>query len=273
MNHSPRFRLRSLTLAVLILTVLAALLRCLAFCFAFDRDPGYFAPGVIPTLLYIVTAVGVIVPLIYLVLLRFAKAETFTMPGGQFRTLPEWCLSIAVAACMLAAAFGEIRILLSSDASPVFPLVRLVLALGALPYFLIRRPARGAIVSGVSAVFYLLSVLITDYFDWTVTTNSPVKQGTVFGALAVAFFILNDLHRYTGDARPGRAFVSYSLAALFGVSVGASAVVAAFCGEIIQPITVLRSLPLLALGADAFSRLLLPQSAISAPSDISSKEE
>lgn len=236
------------------LTLLAALLRSLAFATAFDSVVGYFDANIFSTLLYIVIAMAVAGAIAHAVIIpRVSRTELRLIPdtakGSALVRLGGLLVALAYAAC---AAYELMTVL--AVGADVYTLLFLASSLLAIPYFLLP-PTKVTAWFGLAAPAFCILSLITEYFDRYVPMNSPIKLMQQCTALAIVLFLLTEFNALAGNPQPKRALPLGYLAAFFAISNGVSSIVAALTDAAIPLHYVVRAVVMLALGLYVAARL------------------
>ena len=251
--------------AVFALAVTATLLRTPALCLFFDRTAGYCDPNPFSTLLYIVIALFLLLCVAYAVAApRCEKKQRLAVapdPTAESRLVR--AASLLTALTFIAAAIGEAA--LSSAASNPARL-RMLGAVLAAVYFAVGKKQK-LILLGLGAHLYCVFVLITEYFDWTIPMNSPLKIMQQIAMIAALLFMTAELSHLNGSRRSVRYTACAALAAFFGLSNGVSLIAACLVGGIVRSDMLLHSLPALAIALYAASRLFVSHS-IDIPVDL-----
>lgn len=236
--------LRGALAATLGLSLLAAVLRSLAFVTTFDRAVGYFDRGIIPTLLYIVIVLALAGILIFAVACR-RNALNLPSPARKQRSL---LLSIAAGALGAVLAFAGVWDVLAfaSGASPLV-LVRGLAAALAIPYFLFYTNKR-TLSFGLAAHLYCLLLLVAEYFDRYVPMNSPVKTMQQFALVTLMLYLVCEMYTAMGTVRPIRTAVFGLLSVFLCITGGISCIVAGIAGDILSRDYLIGAIVLLALG-------------------------
>lgn len=272
MQIHPRKLYRCFSLGVLGLTALAVLMRTLSLCFFFDRSVGYVDKGFIPTLLYITLPLFVLMCLAYGFLAsKSEKAERIAIAPDEAATTP----FIRAASLLCAVTFTGVAVveLLVFGVDGIASVVRYPAAIIAALYFALPLQKR-LLPAGLGVMAYAVSAVASEYFDWTVTLNSPIKLMQEASLMAATLFILVELGHVNHTRRSVRFTVCTALALFCGVTNGFSLVTAALAGGIVKPEYLLHALPPLAVGLYAAARLLAcHEIAIPEPQEESEEEQ
>ncbi|MBO5897621.1 MAG: hypothetical protein J6R04_01290 [Clostridia bacterium] len=234
-------------LLIAALTLAATVVRSLGFVLAFDRSVGYFNNGLLSTLFYIILALIPVAAIGYALLVRRAVP----MPM-ESTTLVRSFSTSSVGALTVLIALNLWSLVSNGPHTLTLPLT-LVAAL-AIPYFATSR-ATAPIWSGISAVICCVLCLVVEYFDASVTINSPIKLMHLLAFLAIALYLLTELFALAGAPKPRRALPLAAVAAAYGIIGGISHVVAALMKDIILLDYLARALVLFAFGLYAAARL------------------
>jgi hypothetical protein len=105
---------------------------------------------------------------------------------------------------------------------------------------------------------YLVFALVSEYFDWTVPMNSPIKLMNQAASIFVLLMLCDELLALGGKARPLRSTVCTTLSAFFGLTCGLPMLVAVLGKGVIETTYLIHTIPSLALGIYATARLLRP---------------
>ena len=106
------------------------------------------------------------------------------------------------------------------------------------------------------ALVYFVAVLVSEYFDWTVPMNSPLKVMQQIAAVCAMLYLCAEMMQFVGKDRPHRLTACAALAAFFGLANGASLLLAFFVGGIVRIDYAVHAIPALAVGVYALIRLL-----------------
>lgn len=255
MNDSRKLY-RVFTLAMLGLTIAALSAHTAVLCFAFDREPGYHANGVLSTLLYILIALGLLCSVAYLV---FAKKATKQQLIGFAPTPGSPSLTVYICSLLVAASFITALVweLCFGSLADTPSLLRLIGAVFAVIYFALPKKKNFRLF-GLGAHLYLVFTLVSEYFDWTVPMNSPIKLMNQAATICVLLMMCDELLALGGKARPLRSTVCAALSAFFGLTCGLPMLVAVLGKGVIETTYLIHTVPPLALGIYASVRLLHP---------------
>ena len=191
----------------LALAVIGAALRTVCMFCCFDADPGYFSPGILPTLSNI----------LYFVAVSAAVVCAVLTPKGQLPTelhIPHRA-PVSILLGVALAAFTVVSLLIWFPARKSdLMLAPAILGLLASTYYILSYNRDGRYPDWLSLVGYLpalwsISAVAETYFDPYTVMNSPVKISLQMGFLGFAFICLAELR-----FRVGRAIPRYSLALL-----------------------------------------------------------
>ena len=253
MNDSRKIY-RAFALATLGLTVVFTLLRTLALLFSFDKAVGYHESGILSTLLYIVVALFVLGAGAYIFIAqKNARTQHFALAPDPTSAHVSVRLSSAMTAIVfVTVGLWESLVVKSSDTSA---LLRVIGAALAILYFAISKKQK-IFLTGVGAHVYLFFALVTEYFDWTVPMNSPLKLMQQISAVFAMLMLCAEMLSFVGKDRPLRLTVCTAAAVFFGLCNGISLIPALIVSGIVRSEIVIHALPSLAIGIYALTRLL-----------------
>lgn len=222
---------RAIGIGMLALTLLAALLRSLAFATSFDPAVGHFNPGVFSTLLYITIALALVGVMMYVLLARRSHIASPCCPDHAdcpvVVTVCAWVVVLICAATAVLDLFDYLR----GNAS-TFILVRAVAAALSIPYFLFPSSA-SVRVFGLAAHIYCILALIDEYMDPYVVMSSPLKVMQQFALISFMLYLVMELYATCALPRPIRSTAFGLLAAFLCITNGLSCIVAGVIGGII----------------------------------------
>ncbi len=255
MNDAPTLY-RRFAFTATVLSLIAALLRTPALCLFFDRTVGYCDPNAFSTLLYIVIALFLLACAAYAILAakcekkqQIALAPDVTSQASILRIA-----SLLTSLVFLVVAVWEI----ASATTISYPaLLRLLGAALAMIYFAARNK-QVLMWLGLGVHVYCIFVLVTEYFDWTIPMNSPLKIMQQTAMIALLLFITVELNHLNNTRRSIRYTVCAALAAFFGCANGLSLIAAYLAGGIVRTDILFHSLPALAIALYAIARLFTP---------------
>ena len=244
---------RRFALGVTLMTLIAALLRVPALCLFFDRTVGYCDPNVFSTLLYIVVPLFLFLCAAYVILMRRCEKaqQTTVAPHAAAKTKTVLIASILAALVFVGVAAWEA---VNYTATSYEALLRIVGALLAAVYFAVPNKQK-VMVLGLGAHLYCVFVLVTEYFDWTIPMNSPLKTMQQAAMIAVLLFMTVELNHLNDTRRSIRYAVCAALALFFGFSCSISFVAAYPLGGIVRTDVLVHSLPALAVALYALARI------------------
>lgn len=276
MPNDSRILYRRFQLGALGLTIFAALTRVLSLCFFFDPSVGYVDAGIIPTLLYIARALFPVWCALYaFAALRLEKKTLIAVAPNEEAATP--ALRYASFFCAVALIVSMVAELSMCGFSGKAALLRYLSAIVAAFYFIPR--SRRSITAGLGVVAYTICAVAGEYFDWTVTLNSPIKLMGQAALMSAALFILAELCHVNHTRRSVRYTVCAALSMFCGFTNGLSLGVAALVGGIVKPTYLLHALPPLAIGLYAALRLfagheiILPEPALEADEEATAESE
>ena len=253
MMNDARILYRRFALATAGLTALTILLRTLSLCFFFDHSVGYVNAGLFPTLLYIALALFVALCAGYAYFASKAeKASLLAVAPGESASTP--ILRYTSLVCALAFVGATAAELALYGFAGTFPLLRHLAAIAAVLYFALPKQRRFAL-SGLGAIAYAIATIATEYFDWTVTLNSPIKLMQEAALLSVALFVLVELNHLNHTRRSIRYTVCAALCLFCGLVNGLPLLVASLVGNVAKPDYILHALPSMAVALYAGARL------------------
>lgn len=241
-------------LSTLCLSALFLILRTAALFFAFDRTPGYHESGILSTLLYIVTVLFIFGTCIYV----FTASKA--VKKQRIAVSPDLAsphLSITICSILTAAAFAFVGLWesVAGQSADTTAFLRVIGAALAIVYFAIPKKDKTFLL-GLGALAYFVAVLVSEYFDWTVPMNSPLKVMQQIASVCAMLYLCAEMMQFVGKDRPLRLTVCAALAAFFGLANGASLLLAFFVGKIVRTDYAIHAIPALAVGAYALIRLL-----------------
>lgn len=249
MNHSKIF-LR-LAHATALAAALCTILRSLSIALYFDRSVGYLARNPFSTLLYILLALFAGWCVFCVIRLKKGGADE-SAPDLEATSTPTRICTLVAAAALAVAVVWECLGLRTADTLSLF---RLLCALAAALYFG-SRASRHFAAFGLGAIGYGFTSIAVEYFDWTTPMNSPLKVLQSMAMLAMMFFMLTEVSmRAQRPQTPARFAIVAAASALLGITSGVSMITAAVAGDVIPAGYIVRSLPALAIGAYALTRL------------------
>ncbi len=261
MLHDSRALYRLLTGVVLVFALIALVLRALALCLYFDRAVGYFNTNIFSTLLYIGFA-AILLCLIGYTGFLYACTDVSCPLSDITATTERLSIRLgryAVALVFLGSCIYELTAFSSTPngREQYLALARILLAaLSALCFVLRPRTEHLSLLS--CPILFCVVVLGSEYFDWTISLNSPLKLFQQFTLLAAAMFLLTEMQSLYGK-RPLLFPAIPSLCAILGISNGGSLLIAALVADgIVRTDVLVHSLPTLILGIYAGIRLLTP---------------
>lgn len=252
MNHSKL--LSHLAHAAALSAGLGALFFSLAIALHFDRTVGYLNRNAFSTLLYIILSLFALVCLATAVGLRKRKGDTAPTAapdlaaGNRASRLCSLVAAIAFVAAMAWECIGAAQ-------TDIASLLRALSATAAAVYFGAKAKKRFA-AFGIGVHGYCFFSIATEYFDWTIPMNSPIKTMQAAALVSAMLFMLAELSIRADRATTLTRFgVTAALATVFGITNGVSMITSAIVGDIAPTGYVVRALPTLAIGAYALTRL------------------
>lgn len=272
MLNDPRTLYRRFALGAAGLTALAALLRTLSLCLFFDRSVGYVDANAFSTLLYIVSALFALGCIAYVMLATKQEKTTLTAvsPDESAHSPALRYTSLLCALTFVGALVAEV-LLCGFDGT--FLLLRYLAAILATLYFA-RPDKRGpAMLSGLGVMLYAVCAIASEYFDWTVTLNSPIKLMQEAALLSSIFFILVEINHLNYTRRSIRYTVCAALSLFLGMVGGLPLIAASLVGGIVKPEYLIHALPPLAIALYAAARLFKEQVIELPPPAEESREE
>ena len=235
------------------LTVAAVLLRILALTLFFDRTVGYIDANVFSTLLYIAMLLLLVGCAGYAACaLRLEKKALIAVAPDEGAASP--CIRYASLACALAFVGAMVAELFSIGFVGMFPLPRYIAALVAALYFALPK-GKGSIVTGLGVPVYGTAALAYEYFDGTVTLNSPIKLMQQAALLSAMLLVLVELCHLNNSRRSIRYTVCAVLSMFCGLTNGLSLLAAALVGGIVKPEYLMHALPATTVALYAAARL------------------
>ena len=189
----------------LALAVIGTALRSVCMFCCFDADPGYFSPGILPTLSDILYFVAVAVAITCAALTPKHRLTT------ELHTPYRAPFSILLGVSLAAFTIASLLIWFPARKSDIM-IAPAILGLLASTYYFLSCNRNGRYPDWLSLVGYLpvlwsLSAVAETYFDLYTVMNSPVKVSLQMGFLGFALIGLAELR-----FRVGRATPRYSLA-------------------------------------------------------------
>ncbi len=253
MNDSRKLY-RLFTLSTLCLTLVLSFVRTAALLFSFDRTVGYLQKGGLSTLLYIVVILFLLSAGVYAFLAKKAAKQQLLAiaPDAASSHLSVRLCSVLAAVTFALAGLWES---LAGQSADTPALLRVLGASLAIIYFAIPQKNKTFLL-GLGPIAYFVFVLVTEYFDWTVPMNSPIKLMQQISAVCIMLLLCAEMMQFAGKSRPERYTVCTALAVFFGLSNGLSLIPALVAGGIVRTDYVLHAMPALAIGAYAMVRLL-----------------
>ena len=253
MNDSRKLY-RVFTLSTLCLSALFLVVRTAALFFAFDRDVGYHESGILSTLLYIVAVLFVLGTCVYVFAASKAAKKQLLAVSPD---LASSHLSITILSILTAVAFAFVGLWESLAGQPAdtTAFLRVIGAAPAIVYFAISKKDKTFLL-GLGALVYFVAVLVSEYFDWTVPMNSPLKVMQQIAAVCAMLYLCAEMMQFVGKDRPHRLTACAALAAFFGLANGASLLLAFIVGGIVRIDYAIHAIPALAVGVYALIRLL-----------------
>ncbi len=255
MNDSRKLY-RAFTFATLGLTAITLAVRTAILCFTFDYTLGYHAGGILSTLLYILIVLGFACAVGYIAVAGKATKQQLRgfapTPGSP--GMPTYLCSLAVAATFVTVLVWEI---LSGNLTNSRSLSKCIGALLAIVYF--SHPKKENVrLLGLGPHLYLVFALVSEYFDWTVPMNSPIKLMNQAATVCVLLMLCDELLSLGGKARPLYSTVCTALTALFGLTCGIPMLILAVATGAMETEYLIHTVPILTLGLYAAARLLYP---------------
>ena len=221
---------RAFGIGTLVLTLLAALLRSLAFATSFDRTVGYFDQNVFSTLLYIVIMLALIGVAAFALTHR-RNAQDLPCPARGERSVCITICSLLIAVTLAVCAVLDLLAIANDHADTLF-LLRMIAAVLAIPYFAFPNNRR-ILAFGLGAHAYCLLVVISEYFDRYVPMNSPLKLMQQFSLIVFILYLLSEMFCAIGQPRPVRTTAFAAVAFFLCTTNGISCIVAAIAGGMI----------------------------------------
>lgn len=254
MLNDPRTLYRRFALGTAGLTALAALLRTLSLCLYFDRSVGYVDANAFSTLLYIASALFVLGCIAYVILAtRLEKTARLAVAPNETAITP--AVRYTALLCALTFVGAMVAELLLCGFDGTFPLLRYLAAIIATLYFVSPNKKGPAILSGLGVLLYAVCAIASEYFDWTVTLNSPIKLMQEASLLSSVFFILVEMNHLNHTRRSIRYTICAAFSLFLGVVGGLPLIAASLVGGIVKPEYLIHSLPPLAIALYAAARL------------------
>jgi hypothetical protein len=254
MINDPRMLYRRFILGTAGLTALATLLRTLALCLFFDRAVGYIDSNIFSTLLYITLPLMVLWCAGYALLAaRGEKATLLAIAPDEASASPVVRYTALGCALTFVGAMLAELLLFGFDGTP--SLLRYLAAIAATLYFTLPKTG-GSILLGLGIPLYAVTALASEYFDWTVPLNSPIKLMQTAALLSTVLFVMVELNHLNHTRRSVRYTVCAALSLFCGLSNSLPLLAAALAGGIVKPAYLIHALPALAVGLYAAARLL-----------------
>ena len=251
--NDTRTLYRRFALGVTLMTLIAVLLRVPALCLFFDRTVGYCDPNVFSTLLYIVIALFLSLCAAYVIWARRCeKAQQLAIAPDVTAKTKTVLIASALVAPVFVGAIAWEAVNYTVTSYPA--LLRIVGAVLAAIYFAIPNKKK-VMVLGLGTHLYCVFVLVTEYFDWTIPMNSPLKTMQQAAMIAVLLFMTVELNHLNDTRRSIRYTVCAALAVFFGFSSSIALVVAFSLGGIVRADMLIHSLPVLVISLYALARL------------------
>ncbi len=255
MNDSRKLY-RAFTFATLGLTAIAFVVRTAILCFTFDYVLGYHAGGILSTLLYILIVLSFVCAVGYIVVAGKVTKQQLRgfVPTPGSSGMPTYLCSLTVAASFVTVLVWEI---LSGDLATSPSLSKCIGALLAIVYF--SHPKKENVrLLGLGSHMYLVFALVSEYFDWTVPMNSPIKLMNQAATVCVLLMLCDELLSLGGKARPLYSTVCTALAAFFGSTCGIPMLISVAANGAMETEYLIHTIPILTLGLYAAARLLYP---------------
>ena len=253
MNDSRKLY-RAFTFVTFGLTAITVAVRTAILCFTFDHALGYHAGGIFSTLLYILIALGFLSAVAYVAVAGKATKQQLRgfAPTPGSASIPTYVCSLAVAASFVIALTWEI---LTGDWMTSSFLAKCIGALLAILYFSLPKKENVRLL-GMGPHLYLVLALISEYFDWSVPMNSPIKLMNQAATVCVLLMLCDELLSLGGKARPLYSTVCVSIAILLGLTSGIPVLVSAAVNGAVETEYLIHTIPSLTLGLYAAARLL-----------------
>lgn len=254
------------SLAILLLTAVATILRSICLLTRYEPNLGYLQPDALSVATAVLLAAGVLVCLISLWILPQAAFDQgiSTKP----RTRAGWAiLYFLSAACCF---FGGLYFLTNrASNSIVFYILIGVFSISFAMFFLMncsQDATKSATASAtlspwlcLTGILALIFLLASSYFDMTVALNGPFAAPFYFSVIFSCLFLLAEARVYAGRS-PSRLHLALTYAAFFlGTSVGISNLIFSLLGDAANGVTIAepaRALLLLAIPFATVARLL-----------------
>ena len=194
-------------IAALSVTLLCAVLRTLSIFFFFDKDIGYYQTGAaLPIIFELLTIVSIIAAIV------FSLVKPICVSFGAASDAPYVkYLSLLPAVGLAVFTLTYVKELLSNLSAFSFTwqiVLTLISSIGACVFFVMialtkSRANVAYVLTGCTAVIWLVTALASSYFDSFVQMNSPNKIIFIFGALGGMLLAVNEMRRGLDDQKPG----------------------------------------------------------------------
>ena len=236
-------------LIIAALTLACVALRSCALLFAFDAKIGYFAPGAITVLLYILQVLAVVC----CIALPFLINNSPSASASAAPSLAATVGSILTALALLTVAIITAVQGTTFSAPPLVCILSTAFSLfGAICFLLpfLHLKPHTAVLFYYAAILAFILLLAVTYFDRYVQMNAPHKVSQHLALLAAALALIAKARALIGCEKPLLTALSHPLAFLLCASCGAPNLVAFLAGSYVD--TFYLSIDLLTLAAAVY---------------------
>lgn len=215
------------------LTLVAAVLRTVAFLTAYDGQIGYFSAGASAvTVIYRVLAVvTVLTTAVCARLIPADQTAELRLPAGA-----DPLAILPFPALLLTAFYTLYAVYNATDTSNILWVICGVTALIGAVFFLLRLLGRGNRTglgsTGLCILPAMIVIIALTYSDATVTMNSPVKLAVQFAALGIMLAVVAELRFLIGIPAPRLAIVSFATTAFLCLGGALPCLIARLTGSI-----------------------------------------
>lgn len=221
-------------IAALSLTLLCTVLRMLSILFFFDKDIGYYQSG---------TALPIIFELLTVISLVAATVFTLVKPISISSNSASDAPYVKYLALLPAVGFAVFTVMYAKGILGNLDTFRftwqvalmLISSIGACAFFVLTAFTRSRanvvyVLTGSTAVIWLVSALAGSYFDSFVQMNSPNKIIFIFGALGAMLLVVNEMRRGLDEQKKGLHLLGATAASILLTACALPSIICFFAG-------------------------------------------
>ncbi len=221
-------------IAALSVTLLCAVLRTLSILFFFDKDIGYYQTGAaLPIIFEALTVISIIAAAVFTLVKPISVSSNAASDAPYVKYL---ALLPAAGFAVFTVIYAK-GILNSLDTFSFTWQIALMLisSIGACIFFVLTaftksRANVAYVLTGCTAVIWLVTALAGSYFDSFVQMNSPNKIIFIFGALGGMLLVVNEMRRGLDEQKNGLHLLGATAASILLTSCALPSIICFFAG-------------------------------------------